>query len=210
VIAILKINGVAIQTGKNGPAFKTLSFPEVGTENQKGLKINPHAEDWNISSFRTAYAVSKTFSKFRSTYGVPSSTGNTGDVGGKAVFSLRINFSPCLGCVGTIVSFKKFLETELGVGTFLLRTKFLRPYDLPKTLTSDTSSKATNFWDAINLLNENGIYVRLQSQASAQKMVPTLKLAGTDFGQDVIKTLFPTEYAQLTKTWKTLGISRTK
>lgn len=210
VIAILKINGVAIQTGKNGPAFKTLSFPEVGTENQKGLKINPHAEDWNISSFRTAYAVSKTFGKFRSTYGVPSSTGNTGDVGGKAVFSLRINFSPCLGCVGTIVSFKKFLETELGVGTFLLRTKFLRPYDLPKTLTSDTSSKATNFWDAINLLNENGIYVRLQSQASAQKMVPTLKLAGTDFGQDVIKTLFPTEYAQLTKTWKTLGISRTK
>ncbi|HPI05165.1 MAG TPA: SpvB/TcaC N-terminal domain-containing protein [Saprospiraceae bacterium] len=211
VIAILKVNGKAIQTGKNGPAFKTLTFPEIGTENQKGLKINPHAEDWNISSFRMSYAASKkTFPVFLSSVGVPKSSLNTGDVAGKPVFSLRINFSPCLGCVGTIISFKEFLESELGAGNFILRTKFLRPYDLPHSLTSDTSSKATNFWDALNLLASNGVYVRLQTKSSAARMLGKPITGSDPFGQQVIKTLFPKDYSQLTKTWKALGISRTK
>ena len=129
---------------------------------------------------------------------------------GKPVFSLRINFSPCLGCVGTIISFKEVLESELGAGNFTLRTKFLRPYDLPHSLTSDTSSKATNFWDALNLLASNGVYVRLQTKSSAARMLGKPILGSDPFGQQVIKTLFPKDYSQLTKTWKALGISRTK
>lgn len=212
VIAILKVNGVALQTGKNGPADPTLEFPSMGTENQKGLKINPHAEDWNLNSFRVAYqeSTSSTLTSFLKSEYVPSSTLNTGAVAKKPVFSLRINFSPCLGCVGTIISFKEFLDTELGVGNYILRTKFLRPYDLPKTLVDDESVKAANFIDAVTLLDKNGIKVRLQPIASAKAMAPGVKLGKTNpFGQDVIKTLFPKKYKELTKTWTQLGVNRT-
>lgn len=213
VIAILKVNGVALQTGKNGPAGPKVEFPSMGTENQKGLKINPHAEDWNLNSFRVAYTESAetSLTSFLTSVHVPDSSSNTGLAGNKPVFSLRINFSPCLGCVGTIVSFKKFLETQLGAGGFVLRTKFLRPYDLPKTLVDDESTKASNFIAAVTLLDTNGIKVRLQTIASAQKMDGTLTIAPKDpFGQDVIQKLFPLKYQELTKTWKQLGVSRSK
>lgn len=209
VVAILKVNGVPIQTGKNGRADESLVFPEIGTENQKGLKENPHAEDWAISSFRQAYTESKTtFGKFVSSIGAADNKGNKGGVKGRDVFSLWVNFSPCLGCVGTIVSFKKFLETAVGKNKFILRTKFLRPYDLPKSLKSTSSDKAGNFSEAINELKTNGVYVRIHPAGSVKKILPAS--TATDFGQEVIENLFPKEHAELTKTWKALGVSRTK
>lgn len=211
VVAILKINGVAIQAGKNGRAAEKLTFQDIGTENQRGLKDNPHAEDWTTSSFRAAFEESKeTFTGFLTSSGAPSESRNTGDVNKKHVFSLRINFSPCLGCVGTITSFKKFLTQQLGALNFILRVKFLRPYDLPKSLKSSTSAKANNFDDAIALLKEEGVFVRLQSADSVKKIIPTLTPTKADFGQEVIERLFPKEHAELTKSWKQLGVSRTK
>ncbi len=114
VYAFLKVNGKRFLWGANGRAEDSLKFFDIGIENQKGPKDNPHAEDWVTSSFRGAYnewkeKIKKGFVDFLNHKGLGDISGNTGQPN-KHVFSLRINFSPCLGCVETIKGFKEFKD----------------------------------------------------------------------------------------------------
>ncbi|KAA2238584.1 hypothetical protein F0L74_20385 [Chitinophaga agrisoli] len=209
VIALLKVNGLAIQAGENGRAAEHLDFYNIGTSNQRGTKDNPHAEDWATSSLQNnAGSYGKPFTTFLKDIGVPNSSNNTAQ-GGKNVFSLRINYSPCLGCVNTIKNFKDDMEQELGE-SIVLRVKFLRPYDLPVTLQDASKDKFQNFKSSVEELEAAGIPVRIQTKQSAQKMAPTEDLTSQgDFGTGTISRLDPVLYKRLMQDWKTKGVNRT-
>lgn len=210
VIAIMKVNGVELQAGRNGPADKKIIFAAVGSENRKGKKINFHAEDWSLNSFRKAYDDNPyTMPGFIDDLGAPPSSKNKGDAAGKPVFSLKINYSPCLGCVGTILAFKDFLESELGKGNYIFRVKFLRPYELKSNMKSDRGAIARSFFASIRLMERAGIKVRLQTPESARRMIDDPDdLDGDDLGRPVIQRLYPNTYKRITKTWSQLGVSR--
>lgn len=210
VSALLKVNGMELQMGANGKAGSDLSFPDMGVENQRGQKKNPHAEDWTLSSFRKAVEKSgKDLRTFIDT-NFTSFFNNTGEhTANKDVFSLRINYSPCLGCVNTIVGFKEYLTENLGAGKFIFRVKFMRPYNLPNTLTQPDSDTAKDFKSAIEGLKEEGIYVKIQSPFSAAKMHPTYDISDPDvFGTKKIGELFPDMDKDLNMTWTQQNINR--
>lgn len=211
VFALLKVNGMEVQMGTNGKADEKLEFYNMGIKNQKGTKINPHAEDWTLSSFRHSVSASKkNIRDFIKEKGFSDHTNNTGDnVKGKDVFSLRINYSPCLGCVNTIMGFKDYLTQQLGENGFILRLKFLRPYDLDNRLADPNSNKAKHFIEGIGMFSDAGIKVKIQSSDSAEKMHSTYNISNPNtFGTAVIKKLFPEEHEELTKSWRELGVNR--
>ncbi|UAY55447.1 SpvB/TcaC N-terminal domain-containing protein [Arachidicoccus terrestris] len=188
VYAQLKVNGKPILMGANGSAKSHLTFRDIGTDNQKGKKINFHAEDWVTSSFRDA--VEKEGGNIANSlvrFGVPNRSVNTGkQQKGKDVFSLRINYSPCLGCVETIKSFNEFLHAELGEAVSL-RVKFLKPYQVRNTLTWFDNDESMMFLKSIKTLQDGGIPTRLQPIESAEKMYPGFTSSTADpFETDVL------------------------
>lgn len=209
VYALLKVNGSEVQMGMNGKAGDKLKFYDIGVVNRRGPKDNFHAEDWLTSSFRQSVDKSKTtLPDFLTEIGVSDTAVNTGEnVNGKQVFSLRINYSPCRGCVETIVKFQEYLTGELGKGNFIFRVKFLRPYEVSRTSTDPDAQVAVSFREGMRRLMDSGIYVRLQTRESAQKMAPKSKLPDS-FGTEVIANLYPDLNTQLSKKWKALGVNR--
>ncbi|HEX5553264.1 MAG TPA: SpvB/TcaC N-terminal domain-containing protein [Chitinophagaceae bacterium] len=172
VRAFLKINGAEIGSGKNGKAGEDIVMWDMGRENQRGLKDNPHAEDWTLSSFRNAVDESGQELADFLTEIAPGKEENTGEnVRGMNVFSLKINFSPCLGCVNTILLFKEYLEDQLNEEV-VLRVKFWRPYDLAHTTKKSTAETAKNFRESVDKLRAGNVFVRMQSDESVGKMVP--------------------------------------
>jgi len=214
VLSFLKINGQEVNFGENGKAGKNKYFHDVGYENQSGLKENFHAEDWCLESFRDAFGRSgQSLNDYVNAYWPP--TGNSGQPG-KHVFSMAINFSSCLGCVATIREFRNWLERELGQGKLLFRIKFLRPYKLPETAKNPQSQTAENFISSIGGLIDEGIFVRMQTQASAQHLLSSTAISTTipDVNKlavnhsGVQNILEPDQFAWLNKTWTEQGANR--
>ena len=210
VYAFLKINGQYAFAGKNSKAHKDLVFHGIGDTNQGGVKDNFHAEDWVINSFMHAVEESKlSLAKYLDANYPTTSNSATGK---KHVFSLRINFSSCLGCTGTIMNFRQWLSKGLGEGNFILRVKFLRPYKLPVTLSDDTSDSAVDFVSSMYGLMKQKIYVRMQPKNSALKMYKTIpddvKIATVHQGvKEVVDSKL---YQHVNQTRKQLGANRKK
>lgn len=213
VVSFLKINGQAVSVGTNGKAGQNLTFHEIGYENQSGEKENFHAEDWCLESFKQMVDLSgKSLNQYLNAYYPPG--GNTGQ-GGKHVFSIKISYSSCLGCVTTIRVFRSWLETNLGSGQFILRVKFLRPYKLATTTTNPSSKQAEDFISSIGGLIDEGIFVRMQPETSAKKLLSTTALStNPDFSTIAVnhpgvKAILSTgQYNWLTKTWGGQGANR--
>ena len=198
VHAFLKINGKAYLHSYNGKAGDEIIFRDMGITNQRGVKDNPHAEDWIFASFHHEVEnVANLDEYIDKQIALKSSNTNWPD---KHLFSLRINFSPCLGCVASIIAFKGFLEEKLGEANFILRVKFLRPYDVSVALRNPSSKKAQNFEAAIKRLFTAGIPVRLQPLRSAQAM--NSEITKKELKNEHVSKIFKTESMQwLYKTW---------
>jgi hypothetical protein len=219
VIGILKINGKEVQVGKNGKAAPNICFHNVGMINQHGVKKNPHAEDWVTSSLRNNFEEDKnknsslTFEQYLSSKKLDASgnigTGAKGQNGkpNKHVFSLKLNYSPCLGCVDTLKGFKGFLDKELE-NNVLFRVKFLKPYSLAST-TSAEAAQGEDFQKSINDLKKAGIPVRLQPEASASKMANNPGSQPVNYSKDLSPSLKDNN-PDLYKSWTGLGLGRTK
>ncbi|MDP4264685.1 MAG: SpvB/TcaC N-terminal domain-containing protein [Bacteroidota bacterium] len=169
VTAILKIDGEEVLSGHNSSLDKSLQVPVgVGMENQDGCKCNFHAEDLTLGSF--IHHVQEHYDGLQDYHDHnPHDFAHNAD--GMHVFSLKISASPCLGCVETIVSFKKDLEAALGEDGFIFRVKFARLYKLASTSTDPDSDSAVNFRTAIGTLRSEGIGVRLQTRESLADMM---------------------------------------
>jgi hypothetical protein len=221
----VKVNGLVVNYGNNQAGKETLDFLDMGYKYQNGdlnieekpmHKDNPHAEDWSISGFRTEFEKSgykskkNGLAKWLSAQGMPV-TRNTGRLN-THVISVWINFSSCLGCATTITKFHDWLNGQLA-GNFLLRVKFLRPHDL-RADSSGIGKNAEDFVSSIARLRGKGIYVRMQSERSAERNL------GRKFTDEekkfpiavnhpgVRKTLTPDQYKYLTQSWTEMGINR--
>jgi hypothetical protein len=216
VVSYIKFNGSVISFGENEKAHTNLVFHDIGYENQRGVKDNFHAEDWSIASFKSKYDKAKPhyddMDDWLHSIGFPS-TGNSGQ-GGRHVISILINYSSCLGCVTTIRQFYDYLVNHLkGANKFLLRVKFLRPYDLAQTLRDPESQAAKNFISGIGGLREKGIFVRMQSEQSARHMLgktvdPGILTTIAVNHPGVKRVLDADQYSYLTQTWTQLGANR--
>lgn len=233
VFSLLKINGYAVVMGRNQKAQEHLLFYGVGRSNQKGIKDNFHAEDWGLSSFIAKfyeererarkeknhhydYDLEQFLSENEIAFDPKDDT-----VIKKQVFSLRINFSPCLGCIRTIESFNRFLKDHLGSDNYIFRIKFLRPYVLKKNIKNSYCDTAIDFAWGIRYLISQGIPVRIQPEGSYQKMYGAIhnergqiKTEWTKTKKEIsdktkaIKRIDPKLYDYSTKTWKELGFNR--
>jgi RHS repeat-associated protein len=152
VSSVLKFDGREVLYATNYAPESHLEFPFSGLYNQKGIKIGAHSEDWSTAGFKQKME-DPGFAK--STKKLPA------DQVKKHVVSMRINFSPCTGCVRTLINFHYYLKKTFG-GKTIFRVKFLRPYDLPKTAKKTDTSKSRAFRSTIRTLKNEGIYVRLQ------------------------------------------------
>jgi hypothetical protein len=213
VVSFLKFNGKYISMGENEKAGPKMRFEHIGFENFRGTKDNFHAEDWSIQSFKSQFALSKydDMEEWLEDIGHDPSS-NTGQ-GGRHVISVIINYSSCMGCVTTIREFHTYLTGHLGKDNFLLRVKFLRPYDFPVTITRSGSTVVKNFISGIGALREKGIYVRMQSEASVRRFLGTT----IDIGilstiavnhKGVVKALSKDQYDYLTQTWTLMRANR--
>jgi hypothetical protein len=213
VLSFLKINGQDVSFGVNGKAGTNLYFHDVGYENQGGDKDNFHAEDWCLESFRQEVQRSGLSLDNYLKANCPP-TGNSGQ-NYNHVFSIKISYSSCLGCVVTIREFRNWLERELGPGKFVLRVKFLRPYKLPETAKNPSTESAQNFISSIGGLIDEGIFVRMQSEVSAKKLLSSTALTSIPDLQKIavnhagVKNILATgQYDWLTKTWGGQGANR--
>lgn len=105
-----------------------------------------------------------------------------------------------------------------GIGNnFILRVKFLQPYDLASNSTNATSDKAVNFKTAIESLKASGIYVTLQTEASATKHFSSTstpknqkeRLEKIRQKQAPISKLW-TDGLSVHKNWRDQGVNRKK
>lgn len=192
VHAFLKINGKAYLHSYNGKAGEEIIFRDMGITNQRGIKDNPHAEDWIFASFRHEVENVANLDEYIDKQ-IASKSSNT-NWPDKHLFSLRINFSPCLGCVASIIAFKGFLEEKLGEANFILRVKFLRPYDVSVALRNPSSKQAQNFEAAIKRLFAAEIPVRLQPLRSAQAM--NSEITKEELKNEHVARIFKTESMQ--------------
>lgn len=193
VYASLKINsGGKEYTSKNGKAGENIEFCGMGTTNQGGPKKNPHAEDWIFAEFYNDVKErgGQTLNKFmEKTFGPKKH--NTARPK-QHCLTLSINFSPCTGCVASILKFKEFLHEGLnkkvrpGNSMFLLRVEFLRPYALPKNLATNDSDMAKYFETSIKNLKANHIPVQLMNWNPDDD----------EFGRGHILELFPSPSIQ--------------
>jgi hypothetical protein len=213
VVSFLKFNGKFLSMGENEKAGPGMKFESIGHENFRGTKDNFHAEDWSIQSFKSQFNNSKydDMEEWLDSIGC-STTSNTGQ-NGQHVISVTINYSSCMGCVTTIREFHTYLTGHLGKGNFLLRVKFLRPYDFPVTVTRSTSQVVLNFISGIGALREMGIYVRMQSESSVRRLLGTAidkgilsTIAVNHPG--VAKALSRDQYNYLVQTWTQLRANR--
>ncbi len=215
VFAMLKINGIPFLWSKNGKAANELEFEGVGIFNQKGTKINFHAEDWLTNSFRHMMGKyqdnegrDKNLDDFLKKKELPNKKGNLGE---RNVFSIKLNFSPCEGCADTLIAFKKYLTTIDGDDP-MLRVKFLRPYNLAKTIKSRTTKTVKSYENVIRKLQNAGIFVRTQPVESAKKMTTDSsiaeKLTKENLGHTTIESLSPDTSHETSKTWTAQGARR--
>ena len=218
VYAILKINGKEFAFSTNGKASNLLSFDFVGVKtqglkNEVKTKDNFHAEDWILNSFKNSYDnykknnAGKTLDDFLEKK-FPS-VENNGGANYRHVFSLKINFSPCHGCVNTIKGFKEYLTSQLGDDSFILRIKFLRPYKLTNKATRQNSLQVLNLRASTEELHNNNIPVRMQPIKSVSKMIEN-NLSPSKFKHNTMQDLFKddSDFNKLNKTWTELGRNR--
>lgn len=208
VIAFLKINGKYATVGQNNKAKYKKKFEGTGHVNQKGKKINFHAEDWCLQAFRDEVNQSGLSLKDYLAANYPAGDDITST--SEHVFSMRINYSSCQGCTNTIINFRSWLDRELGKTESLFRVKFLRPYDLGVTAKKRASPKAQNFISSIGMLYGNNIAVRIQPRQSALKMNSTIEKEDTigERHKGLKFVLNSIELAHLVKTWAQLGVNR--
>jgi hypothetical protein len=213
VVSFLKFNGKYLAMGENEKAGPGMKFESIGHENFRGTKDNFHAEDWSIQSFKSQFNNSKydDMEDWLDSIGC-STTSNTGQ-SGRHVISVIINYSSCMGCVTTIREFHNYLTGHLGKDNFVLRVKFLRPYDFPVTVTRSSAQVVLNFISGIGALREMGIYVRMQSEASVLRLLGSAvdkgilsNIAVNHLG--VTKALSRDQYKYLTQTWTQLRANR--
>lgn len=213
VVSFLKFNGKYLAMGENEKAGPGMKFESIGHENFRGTKDNFHAEDWSIQSFKSQFNNSKydDMEDWLDSIGC-STASNTGQ-DGRHVISVIINYSSCMGCVTTIREFHNYLTGHLGKDNFLLRVKFLRPYDFPVTVTRSSAQVVLNFISGIGALREMGIYVRMQSEASVLRLLGAAvdkrilsTIAVNHLG--VAKALSREQYNYLTQSWTQLRANR--
>ena len=193
VLAILKFNAREILFTTNTAPADKLEFPHTGLFNQNGQKIGAHSEDWITAGFSNLMQGNE-YAKVAST--LPA------DQIDRHVASLKINFSPCTGCVRTLVNFNDYLKKTFGDKT-IFRVKFLRPYDLPITLKNTESQQSKTFLSTLDELKNKGIVVRLHPDKDKT-------YTSDEFSRAAVKTHAPKHIDDLTKRWRDLKVARKK
>ena len=222
VVAFMKVNGTYFTKGQNAKAalsgemkkgIRQPHFPGMGSVNHAGQKDNPHAEDWTIATFRNAVDKSgktvKDYLMDLENKGVigPRGVNGASNKGLPFLFSMRINFSPCLGCVNSIIAFNNYLKEGFKDEKFILRVKFYRTYELPENTVDENSTRAKVFKLAMDRLSAEGIHVGFQTDESLRKQDETIGFERAS--RDHIKRLYGAEfYNKFNMGWPERGISR--
>ncbi len=136
---------------------------------KKIIEKNPHAEDWVISSLISSYLQAKEknpqllFFQFIDAHKFTNPNKNRPEI--DYVFSLKVNYAPCDGCVETLINFKHFLDKNLTAfgKQFILRVKFFHIYPRYASI--------AELMEKTQHLSTHNIKVKMQSHASLSRMI---------------------------------------